>query len=191
MRLIFVVMILVFVGNSGILVALAPFVRHVLAGSAQLYSWVLTMEGVGGVAASFAVGRVTRRYSPAPLLASSLHGLAVDTLVIAIAASLPVTLVLVAMAGFAILMGMVSLNTMLQLWVPDEFRGRLFGAFGTLSALASLLGAVGAGVVTDAFGSRVTIGGSGVLDLIAGVIAVLALVPAVQDRQEPQQSAVS
>ena len=178
-QLIFAVMILVFLGNSGILVALAPFVRNVLAGSAQLYSWVLTMEGVGGIAASLVVGRVTRRYPPAPLLASSILALGALTLVIAAAASLAVTLTLVAMAGFAILIGMVSLNTMLQMWVPDELRGRLFGAFLTVSAVASLLGAVGAGLLTDAFGSRLTIGGSGGLDLIAGLVALVALVPAV------------
>ncbi len=54
-----------------------------------------------------------------------------------------------AVAGLAAAAWLISSETLLQLGVSDQFRGRIFGTLGTTSALASLVGMLLAGALAD------------------------------------------
>jgi MFS family permease len=179
--LVFLVVLVTFLGNGMIWAVLPAFVRGQLGGSAQFYSWVLTAQGAGGIAAGFAVGWVTRRFSPGQLLAWGLFVLGLLPVVTAVAVSRPVTLLGLFLAGPPALLAVASLNTLLQSDVPDSYRGRVSGAYLTLNALASLSGSITAGVLADRVGSRFMLGMGGAIFVIAGVLAVRLLLPALTE----------
>ncbi len=175
--LVFLVMMLVFLGNSMVSVCLAPFVRHVLHGSAQIYAWVLTAQGIGGVFASLFIGSVTKRIPPERLLAWSIFSLGVLDTEIAVAQRVQVTLGAACVAGVAVLFGIASMNTLVQAKVPDALRGRVSGAFLTASALMSLVGSLIASVWADRIGIRLMLGIGGTVFAVAGLTAFMLLVP--------------
>lgn len=175
--LVFLVMMLVFLGNSMVSVCLAPFVRHVLHGSAQIYAWTLTAQGIGGVVASFFIGSLTKRTPPERLLAWSIFSLGILDMGIAVAQRVPVTVGVAFIAGIAVLFGVASMNTLVQAKVPDALRGRVSGAFLTASALMSLVGSLIASVWADRIGIRLMLGIGGAVFAGAGLTAFLLLVP--------------
>jgi len=171
------VMMLVFLGNSMVSVCLAPFVRHVLHGSAQIYAWTLTAQGIGGVVASLFIGSPTKRTPPERLLAWSIFSLGVLDMVIAVAQRVQVTVGAAFVAGVAVLFGIASMNTLVQAKVPDALRGRVSGAFLTASALMSLVGSLIASVWADRIGIRLMLGIGGAVFAVAGLTAFVLLVP--------------
>jgi len=175
--LVFLVMMLVFLGNSMVSVCLAPFVRHVLHGSAQIYAWVLTAQGIGGVFASLFIGSTTKRIRPERLLAWSIFSLGVLDIGIAVAQRVQVTIGAAFIAGVVVLFGIASMNTLVQAKVPDGLRGRVSGAFLTASALMSLMGSLIASVWADRIGIRLMLGIGGAVFAVAGLTAFVLLVP--------------
>ena len=77
---------------------------------------------------------------------------------------LPVSLVLVALAGGASSIYMILAQSTLQLLVPDEFRGRVMGFWG-MSFNIMPLGGFQAGILANYFGAPLTValGGSAVI----------------------------
>jgi MFS family permease len=82
------------------------------------------------------------------------------------------------LAGPPALFAVASLNTLLQSDVPDAYRGRIFGAYLTVNALASLLGSILAGIVADKVGSRLMLGVGGSIFVATGAVALWLLLPA-------------
>ena len=63
----------------------------------------------------------------------------------------------------------------MQQATADEFRGRVFGAFGTISASLMVVGAFISGALTDLIGSVALITVTAILYAAAGVIAAIRL----------------
>jgi hypothetical protein len=81
-----------------------------------------------------------------------------------------VTLVGVAAAGWQI-----SIQVLLQSSVADQYRGRIFGAYGTLSALVGLIGMGLASTLADRLGAVPLLDASGALNLVAAALAFALL----------------
>src|SRR5207302_7173203 len=90
--------------------------------------------------------------------------------------SLPLALVLVAVAGAADVVSAVFRNTILQLSVPDAFRGRLSGVHIAVVAGGPRLGDAEAGAVAALTTPRISVV-SGGLACVAGALVLLRLVP--------------
>jgi MFS family permease len=84
-------------------------------------------------------------------------------------------LVLIGLIGVAIVVSSTSQSTLLQQSVPDEYRGRVFGAFGSTSALLSLAGMLLGGLAGDKVGVVPMLNLSGALTILAGVVVVFLL----------------
>ena len=89
---------------------------------------------------------------------------------------LPIALVLLAVAGAADVVSAVFRNTILQLSVPDAFRGRLSGVHIAVVAGGPRLGDAEAGAVAALSTPRISVI-SGGLACIAGALVMLRLVP--------------
>ena len=70
---------------------------------------------------------------------------------------------------------LISSETLLQLGVSDQFRGRIFGTLGTTSALASLVGMLMAGALADLVDLVLILSISGGLYIISGLLAWMML----------------
>jgi predicted MFS family arabinose efflux permease len=154
---------------------LVPFVDQVLHGDAQIFGWIVTAQGIGGLIGGLLVGTLGRLFSPVRIMAVSAWAMGLLVLLIVNIPVLPVVLALLAVIGLPVVAFMVSEATMLQSGVADQYRGRVIGSYGMAMALAMLMGMGVASALGDWLGVVPLLDFVSGLYVLAGVI-VLVLV---------------
>lgn len=175
-----IVMIFLIIGAAmpaeGILrVVFVVFVNRLLGGGALQYGLISSSQAIGGLIASLAIARISQAVPLKRLVGMSgvLNGLLLLT--VFNFPSLPLAMALFMLAGFPVVGFFVSLTTLLQTSVPDHYRGRVFGAFGTTVALMSLAGMGFASALGDRLGTLAMLDIVGGLNVFAGLLALLLL----------------
>jgi MFS family permease len=161
-----------------------PWLKETLHGGALERGWLASAQAVGGLLGGLAIGRVAQRVRPVALMTGSgvILGVASLTLIniaalpVAPALMMPLALALKAAQGAPIIGFYVSLETLLQQAVPDRYRGRIFGAYGAVCALAMLAGQIASSFLGDRIGVVLVMNGVGILFLASGLLT-LALLP--------------
>lgn len=162
--------------------ALPPiFAKEVYAGGADILGVLLSAVGVGGIfggIVSASLGRVDRR-GRVQLGALAMVGLTL--LGFALTSTLVVALPMLALSGFFEMIFLTSNQTLLQLSIPDDLRGRVTSLL-TLNMGLAPLGALYTGISADFIGPAAV---AALLSL--GTIAVAALtflfVPAIREHR--------
>lgn len=180
LKLLFVMIALVAIGEGIISVLFVPFVTTVLGGEALQLGWLMSAQAVGGLLGGVVVARYGARVSPAVLLGPSavLFGL-IDLAIFNYPAFFPgfvlaiVLFILVGLpsAGFG-----ASFSTLMQTNVDDAYRGRVFGALNTTFALLTLIGMGLASTLDDLVGIVPVINIQGYGYVLAGLM-VMAFLP--------------
>lgn len=148
----------------------------VFGGGATTVGLLYAAPGAGallGALTSGWVGRV-RRQGRAVIGAVIVWGLAIAGF--GVVRSLPVALLLLAVAGCADVVSAVFRNTMIQISAADSMRGRLMGVQMAVVAGGPRLGDLEAGAVATAFGNAVSVV-SGGLSCVAGALVLARLLP--------------
>jgi len=162
--------------GQGFLTALnVVFVKTVLHGDARVFGWMVTVAGIGGLVGGVVVGHVGPRVPPARLVTL---GFAAAGVILVVRSNIPILPIFLALTGLApvFLTGLgVSLQTLLQGSVPDRYRGRVFGAFGTTNALLLLVGLGLGSTLGGRVGVVVMLDVAGILFIIASVISFFLL----------------
>jgi predicted MFS family arabinose efflux permease len=186
LRLLVVFMAVTSVGEGIMLTLMAPFVIRVLHGDAGSYGVILAVQAVGGIAGGLLIAAYGRRLSIRVLVGAGsvlfgaldlmlflypliMHGLWPAGILIA----------LVGLPGAGITAGY---TTALQVRAGDDHRGRVFGAFATVSAAAILLGIVSGGTLGNVLGIIPVIAVQGGGYLLIGLYLTFAL-PGNPDRR--------
>jgi MFS family permease len=154
---------------------LVPFVEQVLHGDAQVFGWIVTAQGIGGLIGGLLAGTIGQLFSPVRIMAVSACAMGVLVLLIVNIPVLAVVLALMAVIGLPVVAFMVSEATMLQSGVADQYRGRVLGSYGMALALAMLLGMGAASALGDWLGAVPLLDFVSGLYVLTGVI-VLVLV---------------
>jgi hypothetical protein len=160
--------------NEGVLVSLlVPFVKDVLGGSAAQLGWLMSAQAIGGVVGGLLIGRIGKLISPLRLMAicGALDGILL--LGIINGGSIALALVLIAIAGVPVVGFFVSAQTLAQQQTEDRYRGRVFGAFGTVGAAMTLLGILISSLLSEHIGivSMMSLGSA--LYIVAGIVALM------------------
>jgi predicted MFS family arabinose efflux permease len=182
----FLAMSAVMVGQGITNALLVPFINQVLRGDEQVFGWIVTAQGIGGLAGGLLIGRIGKLFSPTWIMSVSAWLLGAIVLAIVNIPWLPLVLGLVALVGLPVVAFVVTESTMLQTGVDDAYRGRVFGAYGTTQALTVLLGMGLASALGDRVGVLPLLTMVGALYLLAGCI-ILVLVgrrPSTGERPE-------
>lgn len=162
-------------------VLFVAFVKTVLNGTDLDYGWLMSAQAIGGLIGGLSIGALGGRMLSSRLLGWSSILFGALTLVIFhapfFAASSALTLVSVLM----IVVGVVSvscrtaLNTLLQQSIADEYRGRIYGAYNTMSSCIALGGMAVAGTMGDIYGIVPIISIEGYAYMLAGIVALLLI----------------
>jgi predicted MFS family arabinose efflux permease len=152
---------------------LVPFINQVLHGDEQIFGWIVTAQGVGGLAGGLLIGRIGKLFSPTSILSVSAWLLGAIILVIVNIPWLPLVLALVALVGLPVVAFIVTESTLMQTGVTDEYRGRVFGAYGTTQALTVLVGMGLASTLGDRVGVVPFFNLVGGLYLLCGFIILI------------------
>ncbi len=160
-----------------------PWLKQVLHGDALTRGCMASAQAVGGLIGGLLIGRVSRLARPAYLIGLSgvvlgLVSLAlINVTALPIDASLwlPAALLLKLLQGVPIMGLFVSVDTLLQQSVVDRYRGRIFGAYGAISALTMLGGQAVASLLGDRVGLVLVLNWMGIMYMLAGVCALAML----------------
>jgi MFS family permease len=155
-------------------IAMMPvFARNVLHRGAGGYGALTASIGIGAMAGALGVAVAANRIRARGKL-MMVGGTAFGILLALFSSSrsLPVSLVLLALAGCAMIVNNALTNTLLQTTVPDHLRGRIMGFYSFVFVGMAPFGAFLIGVVAEHFGAPVAVGGGGVI--VALVIMLTA-----------------
>jgi MFS family permease len=143
-----------------------------------------TAIGVGGLVSAVFAGplKSARRHGQVMLACVAVWGGAFA--LFAVAASLWLTLLALALAGLADTFTVVVRSTIVQEATPDEFRGRVNAADFLVGAGGSELGSLEAGLVGSLTTPEVSALSGGLLT-VAGVLAIAAALPGFRNYQSP------
>lgn len=163
------------IGGGIIAVLLIVFVRDMLHESALAFGWILSAEAAGGFIGSVAFGPLASRLSLARLVVLGSGTVGLLFLVIAHLRILPPILILAVFVAIGGTFWLISEQTMLQRGIPGRYLGRVFGAYGTMTAFGVLLGMALASVTGSSFGSVSLLTVAGMLYVLAAIVAALTL----------------
>jgi len=172
---IFVVIGVAMVGEGIIEVLLIAYVKQVMHGNAMVLGWLMTAQAIGGITGSLLVVQVSKVIRPTHLV--SLSALLFGSLIIVIVnfPVLSVVLPLITIIGIFAIGFFVSLLTLLQTNVADEYRGRIFGALNTVQAIAMLIGMIFASGLGDRLGVIQMLEVDAAFNILAGVLAFIMI----------------
>lgn len=150
--------------------ALMPVLaRDQLGLGASGYGLLLSSVGVGGLMGALSLAAVGPRIKRGRLLTVSSLGYAASLLALAFVRQAGVAMALLLLTGFLMIVNNALANGLLQVLVPDEFRGRLMSIYSLIVVgLPQVLGAFGAGIIARAIGVDWAIGGAAATMLFYG-----------------------
>lgn len=127
------------------------YAKDIFKGGPEVLGFLLSSVGVGGILGGIvtaSLGRVERR---GLIQLASLFFLSLTLICFAFSTELWVALPLLALAGFFEMLFLVTNQTLLQLSIPDDLRGRITGIINLNFALSPLGGLI-AGIGSDLLG---------------------------------------
>lgn len=154
---------------------IAPWVWSVLHGGAAALGWLSTAGALGGLLGGLLLGRFGRAMRPARLF--DVGNLLAGALLLAMYnfRALPVVLALSFLMSIPLVGSGAGLQTLLQTGVPDGYRGRVYGALGTTSALIGLASIWLAGAVGERLGIVPMLSVAAGLTIVAGMLGLVLL----------------
>lgn len=155
------------------LVMMPVFARDVLHVQAGGYGALTAAVGVGAMLGALAIAINSRRLtSRGWLMVTGGTAFGVLIAMFALSHSFALSLVLLALAGCAMIVNNALTNTMIQTIVPDHLRGRIMGFYSFVFVGLSPLGAFQAGAFAERFGAPWAVGVGGLV--CAAVVAIAA-----------------
>lgn len=174
-RNLFIIVGVGLLGDAVISALFAPFAQEVAGFTAADYGWSLAARGVGGLVGGLVIARVGPMLSPRGMLNGGLFGTGLLLLTVVLVPKLPVVLTLMIVAGPVYMAWIICMQTVLQKETEDRFRGRVFGAYGTISMLVTFVGSGLGGSLADALGIRNLMISATVIYMAAGVTGWMLL----------------
>jgi MFS family permease len=147
--------------------------RDVLGGQADLFGFLMAASGAGSLLSAMSIAFGQRPTLRLLLVGAAACGVAMVGL--GISRFVPLSLVLMFVAGWGVIAMAATTNTIIQLTVPDVLRGRVMSVYTMVFAGSVPIGGLFAGSVAAAAGVPAALALGGVLALIAVALAAFRL----------------
>lgn len=172
-----------FAMNFNVLVPV--YAKSVLHQSARGYGLLMSFLGAGALVGALSLaGRARRGPDPRLLLVAG-AGLGLFQLLLAGVKDYVLAGVVLALMGWSMITFISSVNSTIQLTVPDELRGRVMSLYSLLLAGVTPLGALFAGGLADRFGAPVSLALAGIIGLAASAAALAVFLSQRRKGQDP------
>jgi MFS family permease len=170
------------------------FARDLLGMGARGYGFLVAAQGLGAVIAALTMA--SRSGSPRALRQNLVFGVFCMAGAIALfgySPSMGVSLAAQMLIGAGLMHHMVTSNTLIQFFVPDELRGRVMSIY-TLSFLGTApLGSLGVGFIGEHLGPRIAVAICAGFGVLCGLILVarVHMLAAAQEESERRFAALA
>jgi MFS family permease len=151
-------------------ILIPPLAADILHVGASGYGFLMAASGLGSLLAALAIAFGGTRASRM-LVGAFVLGVA--EILIGGISNYAIDLVLMFVAGAGAISMMATANTVIQLEVPDELRGRVMSVYLTVFAGTSPLGGVAFGAIAANAGAAVAIGIGGAISAAAALVGVI------------------
>ena len=151
-------------------VVIPPYAQDVLHTDAAGYGFLMSMVGVGSVLSALAIA-FTGRTTPIVIGAGAVT-LGLGEIVLAGSSSFVVSLIAMFFVGVGGISMAATANTVVQLAVPDQLRGRVMSVYTTVFAGSTPVGGLVTGAIASSAGVPFAIGLGAVLSLATGVLSL-------------------
>ena len=157
------------------LVLVPLFAGNVLHGDARTYGFLVAIQGLGSVlGAATLASRMTTRGIRNNLL-FGLFSSAAGIVVFGLSRSIPLSLVAQFVIGTGLTSFRASNNTLVQLFVSDDLRGRIMSTYQLAAVGMTPFGALEVGYMGTALGPRPSVVICGIVTLTAGMVLLTRL----------------
>jgi MFS family permease len=168
LRLLLLLMAAVSVLGHSYFVLLPILARDVLGAGPKGFGFLMAINGLGAFTGGLALARRLRHRPPMPSFLGGLALFLLGLLALSLCRHYYLALVAIFVVGFGTVTQLSTGNSLLQLNVPDDLRGRLMSLFGLIIVGSAPLGSMLYGTVAHYLGpSSALTGGS----LLAGAVA--------------------
>lgn len=160
--------LLLLAGVAGLLVLpilrLLPAVADVILRSPEeAYAALSVGEGTGAVIAGVVISWLSQRFGHGKLIAVAVTINALANILLGLTTNIPVAVLVTSFFGASMVMIFVSLNTVIQTVVPDNFRGRVLSLYTLAMIGTSPFGALALGATAERIGTGNTLILNGIL----------------------------
>ncbi|HEY0739062.1 MAG TPA: MFS transporter [Herpetosiphonaceae bacterium] len=156
-------------------VLLVIFVENILGGSAQHFGLMYSADGIGSLLGSFGIVWAQRTLPPNRLVGVSAILLGLIMVAQFNILSLNVFLILSILVGIVQVGVFVSMTTLVQMRVPEQYLGRVFASFVTVVSLSTLAGLLFASFLGDALSTQSVLNIAAGITIAAGALALVLL----------------
>lgn len=194
LSLIFMIATLPMIGEGLFGTLIIVFVSKVLGGGELELGYLMSAQAVGGLIGSLFIARIAKGVALYRLMGISaiLFGL-LDLALFnypAFISGFLMGYLLIGLVGLPAVGYGTGLSTMLQTATPDQYRGRVLGAFGTTAACLSLIGALIAGHFGEYVNVVTILNVQGLGYVVTGILALTLLSRAYQSHEASSMQSV-
>lgn len=155
---------------------LPVFARDILQVGPQGLGWLYSATGAGALTAGLSFTALTHRFARGRLLIASGVGLSVMVAGFALSPFFWLSLAFLAGAGFFMILSTANANTLIQMLVTNEIRGRVMAVYVVLFLGVTPLGYLLAGSLAGLIGAPLTLA-MGCAVFVAGLITSAVRLP--------------
>jgi len=150
----------------------ASFAATALRSPTNGYSAIIIAQGVGSVLAGGVAGWLAFRFGRGRLITLGIIAVALVNVLLALQTTIPPATVLSLLSGLSLVTLVISLNTSIQMYVPDRLRGRVLSLYTLAFFGLSPFGALLLGFIASGIGSIRGLGTASALALygLAGAL---------------------
>jgi predicted MFS family arabinose efflux permease len=152
LKLILVIMAAVAVFAMPYHVLLPIFVRDILGAGPRGFGLLMATNGLGAFLGGLSLARRLQRRPPMPSFLGGLAAFLLGLLALALCRNYYLALVCIFLSGFGMVTLLSTGNSLMQLNVPDELRGRIMSLFGLIVMGLAPLGSLIYGTVSHYVG---------------------------------------
>ncbi len=126
--------------------------------------------GIGAVVGTLVLAKRTQTSGLTEVIFFSSLGLATGLLLFSICPYFSLSLAIMPVIGFSVMRQNASANTLIQVSIPDEYRGRIMALYSMTVVGISPFGSLAAGALAERFGARLTVLLGGLFCLMAATL---------------------
>jgi len=187
---IFLVLGIALLGDSILTVLLVAFFQDVVGVGPTEFGMVLTVRGVAGILGGLVMSAVGSKFKPSHLIPFGLLMTGIGLVAMVIWPIYAISLLIMIALSVPIMAWLISSQTWIQTHAPEDYRGRVFGVYGTVSALLMLLGMAFASGLGETLGISNTLYVGGGVYILSGILAVVLLQGITQPSEQAPESPV-
>ena len=172
---IFLVLGIALLGDSILTVLLVAFFQDVVGVGSVEFGLALTVRGLAGILGGIVMGAIGSKFKPDHLIPFGLIGTGVALLAMIFWPIFAISLLIMILLSVPLMAWLISSQTWIQRHAPRVYLGRVFGVYGTVSALLMLIGMAFASGLGDTIGISTTLYIGGGIYILSGILASVLL----------------